>query len=1010
MSQFSHFALLCLITAGSGLAQESVLYRLSTYAGIPRGANVPATASTVSLGIPFGVVTDRDGNIYIADYENNLIRGVAPDGLVRTIAGTGTRGSTGNGGPAIAAQIQAPRSLAIDPAHRFLYFSEQIGNRVRRIDLTTGIITVAAGDGATRFNGDGLAGPATSFNEILGLAVGANGDVFIVDTNNHRIRKLTIASGLVSTVAGSGQQGFSGDNGPALQAALNRPSAVAVAPDGTVYFFDLNNKRLRRVANGTIATFAGNPNATAVEGPGLQVSLSVSTGIALDAAGSMLYMSTEDTHRVRRVRVSDAAVTVIAGTGVAGPAVDGGPALRAVLNTPTNVTVDAEGRVVIADSRNNRVRRINADGNIVSVAGGSKWGAADTTRDRAVFDQPSNVALDPDGLLVVDYGNCAIRLVTPERVTYAAGAPEACQFPTLYSAVRDAARNLFYSTANGTGLFYKPSNAAAGVARINQPIFGLAVNPAGTSLYFAQNDGRTLARVQSASSAALAGTGTAIATNIAGSTPGRSGDGGPATGATLAAPAQLSFDSAGNLLVWDAYPPHQIRKIATDGLIATAYTETTTGLMNGMTVDAEGMIWYSTTTNQVVRLAPDGKSFLAVLGDGVAGYSDAIFGRFSRPLGLAAGPDGSIYVADTGNHVIRRLTPVVARLEVVSGDKQTGAPGAKLAVPIRVRAFGDDGAPFGGYRVRVFRLPVTGTTPDFFTTTDSEGIAEFKELVLPDTPGEIKFEAFIGPGQSTVEFTVTAVNKLISVATAEGGHPELSPNALATATGSGLAAESIAAGASDLVEGSLPLKLGGVCVDLGGVRAPVASVSPTSVTFVVPATEPSDVPLKLLLRCGEPDEEATNVLNAAIRAASPSWIFWTKAKETALHPIQVYDAESGAPLGRPGLEGADHPAAVPGQTVRLTGAGFGATNPPGIPGQAPTTENAAPTVESPVVTIGGSELPADALVYSGLARNQPGRYSLVIRLPESLADGDHEVIVRFGYAETPRGGFVTVKK
>ncbi|HEY1731607.1 MAG TPA: hypothetical protein VGG15_07650, partial [Terriglobales bacterium] len=213
-------------------------------------------ATAVPLILPSAIVYDAAGDLYLAETGGHVIRKVDPAGLITTVAGTGTQGYGGDNGPATAARLDSPQGLALDA--NYLYIADTHNQRIRRLDLTTGLITTVAGSTAG-FSGDQGMATAAQFNLPTALAVDASHNLYIADTMNHRIRKITAATGLIATVGGNGTQGFSGDNGPATAAAIDSPSGLAVDVAGDLYIADTHNHRVRKIdaASGIITTIAG---------------------------------------------------------------------------------------------------------------------------------------------------------------------------------------------------------------------------------------------------------------------------------------------------------------------------------------------------------------------------------------------------------------------------------------------------------------------------------------------------------------------------------------------------------------------------------------------------------------------------------------------------------------------------------------------------------------------------------------------------------------------------------
>jgi uncharacterized protein (TIGR03437 family) len=323
------------------------------------GDGGPATQA--ALNIPVEVYVDQHGNLFIADQFNNRIRKVTPGGTISTVAGTGVAGFSGDGGPAVKAELNTPTGIFGDSSGN-LYIGDPGNQRIRKVDAS-GKITTLAGNGSKGYGGDG--GPATdaTLYNAARVALDPSGNVYIADQSNHRIRKVTPA-GIISTFAGNGagtpaNGAFSGDGGPAVDASLNNPTAIAVDGMGVVYFADQFNQRIRKVAlDGTITTIAGDGNAGfgGDGGPATAASLNYPGGMTIDASGN-LYVNDDLNFRTRFI-AADGTISTIAGTGVQGFSGDGGPATGAELNGNFGVALDLSGNMYIADSTNNRIRKV----------------------------------------------------------------------------------------------------------------------------------------------------------------------------------------------------------------------------------------------------------------------------------------------------------------------------------------------------------------------------------------------------------------------------------------------------------------------------------------------------------------------------------------------------------------------------------------------------------------------------------------------------------------------------
>jgi trimeric autotransporter adhesin len=328
-------------------------------------------ATSAGLYYPSGVAVDASGDIYIADNFNNRIRMVTSStGIITTVAGDGTFGYKGDGGPATSAGLFYPLGIAVDASGN-IYIADTNNCRIRLVTRSTGIITTVAGDGAVGYKGDG--GPATSasLHNPWGIAVDASGNIYIADIDNHRIRLVTRSTGIITTVAGDGTFGYKGDGGPATSAGLYYPYGVAVDASGNIYIADTSNNRIRLVtrSTGIITTVAGDGTAgyKGDGGPATSAGLYYPRGIAVDASGN-IYIADFNDNRIRLVTRSTGIITTVAGDGTAGYTGDGGLATSAGLSFPNSIAVDASGNIYIVDYGNNRIRLVSPKASTASLA------------------------------------------------------------------------------------------------------------------------------------------------------------------------------------------------------------------------------------------------------------------------------------------------------------------------------------------------------------------------------------------------------------------------------------------------------------------------------------------------------------------------------------------------------------------------------------------------------------------------------------------------------------------
>jgi sugar lactone lactonase YvrE len=511
---------------------------------------------------------------------------------------------------------------------------------IEKID-SNGVVSTFAGVGVCGYSGDGgLASLARLYNPG-GMTVDAGGNVYIADAGNNRIRKVT-PQGIISTVAGNGQTSFTGDGVPATSTALYGPWAVAVDPTGVLYIADTLNERIRRVdAAGVITTIAGGNGGgfSGDGGPATAATFNYPLAIALESDGA-LDIADENNNRVRRI-TPDGIIQSIAGTGVVNFTGDLGPGSLATLNNPASVAADAAGNVYIADSLNSRVRRIDPSGTITTYAGNGNYGfAGDGWGARgAVLNHPSFVLVDPSGdVYFSDSSNNRVRKI--------------------------AANGILTTIAGGGAYGFAGDGGPAAQALLNQPL-GIALDSAG-NLYIADYGNNRVRKVD------LAGTITTFAGGGEVDTGPGLGDGGPAADANLSSPSDVAFDANGNLYIAEAveFGYAAIRRVMPNGVIDTFYS-----LLNGpaaaVTVDAAGAVYASIgppislggpsppPTGQLVSISPDGATASTV--SSFAG---------TAPGKGAFDSQGNFYVSDNTSRVF--LVTPAGTMTVVAGTAQAG--------------------------------------------------------------------------------------------------------------------------------------------------------------------------------------------------------------------------------------------------------------------------------------------------------------------------------------------------
>ncbi len=352
--------LLSLVTVLAGFASfDCSAATISTFAGTGQrgysGDGGPATQAQINN--PYGIARGPDGALYICDMDNHTVRKVARDGTISTVAGTGKRGYSGDGGQALKAELSEPYEVRFDKAGN-IFFVEMKNNLVRRVDAKTGVISTVAGTGKPGFSGDGGSATQAQFSSPHSIQLDAAGDLYVCDIANHRIRKVDMKTGVITTFAGTGEKKLPPDGAKFASAPLFGPRALDFDRDGNlwlalregnmVFKLDLKAGTLHHVAGaGGKAGFTGNG------GPAKQAALSGPKGISVAPNGNV-YLADTESHSIRMIDVKRGTLELIAGTGERGDGPEGNP-LACKMSRPHGVFVDADGAVFIGDSEAHRV-------------------------------------------------------------------------------------------------------------------------------------------------------------------------------------------------------------------------------------------------------------------------------------------------------------------------------------------------------------------------------------------------------------------------------------------------------------------------------------------------------------------------------------------------------------------------------------------------------------------------------------------------------------------------------
>jgi uncharacterized protein (TIGR03437 family) len=915
------------------------------------GDGGPATKATLDAD---GLALDPTGGIFVSDTWLCAVRKIQPDGTISTVAGTGTWdastgfcGSSGDGGPATSAQI-TPYSIAADLAGN-LYIAG--AGRIRRV-TRDGRIDTIAGTGTRGYSGDG--GPAVSaqLSYTPGIAVDSSGNLYVADINNSRVRKITL-EGIISTVAGNGGFGFDGDGGPATVATLDSPQGVAVDPSGNIYIDDIGNSRIRMVApNGKITTVAGSGDSmldggySGDGGLALSASLRKPTGVALDSSGS-LYVADSGNNRIRKV-ATDGTISTFAGTGTQAYSGDGGPASSAQFYDPEGIGFNAAGELFIADAGNNCVRKIARDGTVTTIAGTGVPGYSGDggPATHAQLDYPIAVAFDPTGnLLIADQDNSVIRRVSLDGVV---------------------------TTAAGNG------------------------------------------------------------------TPGHSGDGGAATRAQLNSPSAVVIDAGGNLYISDT-SNHVIRKVAPDGIISTYagnYIQASTGdngpataasltWPKGIAMDPGGNLLIA-TENLIRMVSPDG-IIRALAGTGSSEYAGdggpAGASSLDNPVALAARPDGTVYVADTLNHAIRMVVRYAASplLSVRKSHDSDFAPSQSGA----------------GYSLVVSNASNAGWASGNLTTTDllpaALGLQSMAGSGWSCLANRCSRSDALAPGSSyppisvSVNVASAAPSQLENQVVLSGGGgvttsaadltnihqaaPSIAPGGIVSVGSSATTiqpGEWVSIYGTNLASGTVTwngdflTSLGGTSVTINGKKAYLWYVSPGQINLQSPddATRGS-VPVVVTTANGSSTSTAT------LGDFGPSFLLLDAKHVTGI----IYRGDGSGAYGGGGYDiigptgsslGYSTIAAKAGDIVELFGVGFGPTSPAVAAGQA--FSGAAPTNYPVTVLINSRSVTPSFAGLSGA-----GLYQFNLTVPSGLGTGDVSLQASVGGVQTPPGVVITLQ-
>ena len=899
------------------------------------------------------------------------------------------------------------------------------------------LTTVAGSD----LVGDGGSAVAAQVAQPEGIVVDPAGNLYIADAANHRVRKVTPA-GVISTVAGNGHPGFSGDNGPASAAQLNQPYDLALDAAGNLYIADYGNQRVRAVGtNGNITTVAGNGSSgsNADGGPATGALLLGPRNVATDAAGN-LYISDFDGHRVRQV-APDGTIGTAAGIGVAGFSGDGGPATAAQLAFPAGLALDGAGNLYIVDSGNVRIRKVAAGaGTIGTVCTEQSFGMPNILLAGLAANAAGN-------LYIPESGNSFVWQLTPAGVlTRVAGAAGSGGYtgdglPALQTALStpvevtlDAAGDLYISetqrvrcvtaatgiinTVAGTGTFgFAGDGGSALSAVLNMPT-GLALSNG--SLYIADQDNQRVRQIANGTISTVAGDGV----------PSYAGDGLPAVSASLDGPNGLAFDTSGNLYIADTHGD-RVRRVDLTGIITTfagngiasgyggegdPATLTPLNSPQGVVADLAGNVYISDTNHNRVIQVDTADNIHTVAGTGTAGASGGggtTLGELYGPTGLALDIAGNLYIADTENHRIQILTPG-GTISTIIGTGTSGFSGdggaaaaAELSYPSAVAV--DAGgniyiADTGNNRVRLM------TTDGNIATIAGTGDASYNgdngaalDIAL-DNPGGVAVDGqgdvwIADTGNNRVRMlaatqtVVTPPPQLIKVTLANGASlvaGSLAPGEIFSIFGQGMGPATAVTGSFDQ-SGALSTTLGNVQVLLNGTPAPLYYVQSNQINAQAPYELAGHASAQLQVVY----QGATLAsMQVAVADANP-----------ALFTLN-YGTGNAVAVNQDGTINSDKNPAPRGSIVVLYATGEGQTSPAGVTGEAAVAPFPLPVLQ---VTLTMANIPANVL-FAGAAPGFVGLMQINAQVPGGFVPtGDLQVVLTVGTYQSPAGVTIAVE-
>jgi len=696
------------------------------------------------------------------------------------------------------------------------------------------------------------------------------------------------------------------------------------------------------------------------------------------AIGSDNQIIAADTFNARIRKISGGVITTIAGTGTG----DGGPATSAFLNYPEGLAIDGSNNIVLADTGDGATRKLALDSTIKS------FGQVTAASDGVAVDAAGNFYVTDDEPRVLKITSSGITAIV---------------------------------AGNGQD-GYTGDNGPATQASISTPT-GVASD--GTNVYFTDYNNERIRKVDAAGNiTTIAGNGHLLS----------SGDGGPAVSAALD-PFDIALDKNGNLYVADQLN-NRIRKITPDGKITTVAGNGKFGyggdggpataamllLPSGVAVDAAGNLYIADSGNSVVRRVNTNGLITTIAGNGTlypaSGDGGPAIAAQLNPFRITADASGNLYVTDSINDLVRKLTPkavIPAAMSIVSGNNQIGSAGNAAPAPLVIKITDSTGAGLPGVVINFTASSGLAALNPPQAITLNDGTAS-TQVTFAGTPGPFTVTAAAVGLTNSVAFSLTAISSSAPTIAAGGivmaglstpAVQSVAPNGIATIFGTNFAADGTArqVGLDDLVNGKIPTNFGGMCVLFGTQRAPVFGIFPGQLNVQVPQIAAGSTTVQVVTKCDTPDAQASSPVTVDVQPAAPEFFYFVH-NSGGRNPIAALNAVTGAYVGAPNLiPGTSFQPAKPGDYLTLFATGFGVTDPQFAAGELPS---GIARVAAPVsITFGGITLSPSDVLYVGLTQNA-GVYQVNVRVPDSVPEGDQAFVITIGNASSPAGAFLTV--